>query len=145
MKRAMTVTIVLAMAVSSIGAVGDDDMGHGHDDDSSGHHHGANAPVVAGAREIPVEGTSFKFKPKVIHVQAGEDVTIVLHSKDVVHDLVVKGEGHIVSAKRGKTKKGGLMIDEPGTYKFWCSVQNHKSSGMRGKIIVEELPNPDSQ
>ena len=112
----------------------DMDMDHGHGDGKGAH--GKNAPTVAGAREIAVRARSFKFTPNQITVDAGENVTIALRSVDVLHDFVVKGEGHIVSAKGHKTAKGGLVIDTPGTFKFWCSVSGHRKAGMRGTIVV---------
>ena len=117
---------------------GGDDMGSGHDVGDGGHgtRH-TNAPTTPGAREITVRAKSFKFKPKLITLAAGEDVTIALTSKDSLHDFVVQGEGHIVAAKGKKTKRGGLRIDEPGTYKFWCSVSGHRRAGMQGTIVVD--------
>jgi plastocyanin len=111
----------------------DDNHGHGRDSDSK---HGKNARVVKGAREIAVDATSFEFTPTELAVGAGENVTIVLHSVDVLHDFVVKSRGHIVSARRNKTARGGLKIDKAGTYRFWCSVSGHRAAGMRGTIIV---------
>jgi heme/copper-type cytochrome/quinol oxidase subunit 2 len=111
----------------------DDDHGHGQ---SSGTKHGKNARVVKGAREIEVDATSFEFTPNELAVNAGENVAIVLHSEDVLHDFVVKSRGHIVSAKRNKTARGGLRIDKAGTYRFWCSVSGHRAAGMRGTIVV---------
>jgi heme/copper-type cytochrome/quinol oxidase subunit 2 len=74
----------------------------------------------------------------VLQVLVGEDVTIALTSKDTAHDLYVKGLGHIVHAAKGETAKGGLRIDRPGTYQFWCTVSGHKEGGMRGILTVTE-------
>ena len=60
----------------------------------------------------------------------------MLTSSDIAHDFMVKGVGHVVSAKRNKTAEGGLRIDEPGTYKFWCAEPDHRKSGMTGTIVV---------
>ena len=95
-----------------------------------------NAPVVSGASEIAVRGTSFKFSPKTIEVSASENVTIALTSADIEHDIPVKGIGHIVHAAGGETEKGGLKIDEPGTYDFYCSIPGHRGAGMKGTIIA---------
>jgi cytochrome c oxidase subunit II len=100
-------------------------------------HQGGDAPTTPGAREIDVTAKSFEFTPDEITIQTGEDVTIVMKSTDIFHDFVVKGEGHIVGAKAKKTKQGGLRIDEPGTYRFWCSVPGHRSAGMKGTIVVQ--------
>lgn len=112
------------------------DMDEGHHHDSGDH--GENAPTVDGARKIVVKAKSFKFRPSTITMAPGEDVTLVLRSTDIVHDLVVKDEGHIVSAKGKKSASGGLEIDEPGTYAFWCSVSGHRKAGMRGMIVVTD-------
>jgi plastocyanin len=104
------------------------DMDHGSES--------MNCPTVKGARVVRVTGDRFQFVPKSITVAAGEDVTIRLSSGDIAHDVYVKSIGHVVHAKAGQTARGGLRIDEPGTYKFWCTVANHKKAGMTGKITV---------
>jgi plastocyanin len=95
-----------------------------------------NRPVVAGAREIAVTGDDFAFAPDSITVKAGEDVTIVLTAQDIAHDIFVKGIGHVVHAKAGKTARGGLKFKKAGTYTFWCTVSGHKKAGMTGTITV---------
>jgi cytochrome c oxidase subunit 2 len=143
MRRIFIAVLVLSLAVLSIAAMpqGEDHDGHGSGghgmDMGNGGNHDKNAPVVPGTRQIKVKATSFRFAPKQITVQAGEDVTIVLTSKDVFHDFMVQGIGHVVGAKKGKTAKGGLTIDRPGTYKFWCSVSGHRGAGMKGTIVVQ--------
>ena len=137
---AMTVTIALASipAVAYAGEGHGDDHGGGSGHDSGGgSKHSATSPTVPGAREIEVGAKLFAFTPKEITVAAGEDVTIALRSSDILHDFVVKNHGHIVAAKAKKTKRGGLRIDEPGTYRFWCSVEGHRAEGMKGTIVVQ--------
>jgi len=45
--------------------------------------HGESSPLAEGARRIEVTGRSFDFEPAEITVQAGEDIAIVLTSKDL--------------------------------------------------------------
>jgi cytochrome c oxidase subunit 2 len=139
MRRIFIAVLVLGLAGLSIAAMpqGEDPHGGGHSMDMGDGGYDKNAPVVPGARQIKVKATSFRFAPKQITVQAGEDVAIVFTSKDVFHDFMVQSNGHVVGAKKGKTAKGGLMIDEPGTYKFWCSVPGHRGAGMKGTIVVQ--------
>jgi plastocyanin len=138
MKRVLAglgvVVAVVAISASGAFAHGDD---HGDDHGHGGGHHRRNAPTVTGAREIDVTATSYSFSPRRFKVDEGEDVTIVLTSEDTLHDLVLKGQGHIVAAKKGKTTRGGLMIDDPGTYRFYCSVPGHRAAGMKGTIVVD--------
>jgi plastocyanin len=97
----------------------------------------ASEPTAAAGRTIKIDGKSFAFLPDTITIRAGERVTIVYHSLDGFHDLVVKGVGRVVKANGGQTRRGKLMIPKPGTYKFWCSVRGHRSAGMVGKIVVQ--------
>ena len=143
MKRLLLSAAVAAAVVTigaSVAAAHDDD--HHHDSSEHGHgngrhHHDARSPTVPGAREIDVAATSFEFSPGKITIESGEDVTIALTSHDALHDFVVKGAGHLVAAKAGTTRRGGLMIDEPGRYRFFCSVRGHRAQGMKGTIVVE--------
>jgi plastocyanin len=147
MKKLFVAIALVAVAILTPAAAiadGDDGHGGGHDTDmdmdmdghggsGSGHR---NAPTEAGAREIAVTAGRFRYKPNELTITAGEDVTIVLSSTDLFHDFFVKSEGHIVGAKAKKTKKGGLTIDKPGTYRFWCTVEGHRAAGMKGTIVV---------
>ena len=147
MKKAMIAMAIVTLVSLMPGAAfassttstyrgGDGHGGDGHGMDMGGHDD-ANVPTVDGAREIKVTAGRFRFTPKEITIAAGEDVTIVMKSTDLFHDFVVKGTGHVVGAKRKKTAMGGLRIDEPGTYKFWCSVKGHRAAGMKGTLVVE--------
>ena len=110
--------------------------GHGSDMDMDHGSSSTNCPTVKGARVIRVTGDRFRFVPKNIKIAAGENVTVRLSSGDIAHDFYVKGTGHVVHAKAGESARGGLRIDEPGTYKFWCTIANHKKAGMTGLITV---------
>lgn len=96
-----------------------------------------NRKVVPGARVIKVDATSFSFRPQRITIHAGENVAIALHSDDIFHDFVVdRMVGHVVGVDGDATARGGLRIDRPGTYTFYCSVPGHRSAGMEGTIVV---------
>src|SRR5215213_10135742 len=128
---------ILAIAAAGAGVLAacggsdHDDMGG-----MSESHMEESSPVVPGAREVPVVADALSFSPKRIQIAAKEDVTVVLTSKDLAHDFYVKGIGHITHAGADKTSRGGLMIDDPGTYRFWCTVKGHKEGGMTGTITV---------
>lgn len=142
-KLAVAALVAASATVLAACGSGSDDAGHmGSSDMNSSHmdsgtSSGAdNAPVKKGAREIAIEGSSFKFDPKAVQLSAGEPVSIVLTSSDIEHDVTVEKSGHVVHVKAGKTASGGLQLDQPGTYKFWCSVPGHRSAGMTGTITV---------
>jgi plastocyanin len=138
MRRLLSVALVSLLGTAFLVGCSDDDHDMG-DGMSANAPHGMmeeNRAVVPGAREIPVTADALTFAPQKIDLRAGEDVTIVLTSKDLAHDLEVEDIGHIVHAGRGRTQRGGLKIDEPGTYDFWCTVDGHREGGMTGTITV---------
>lgn len=112
-------------------ACGDDDHAGGDD------HAGDAAPAAEGARRIEVTASDFAFEPGDITAGAGEDLAIALTSEDILHDLNIDDLDFHVDAGRGETAEGGLTVDEPGTYTFYCSVAGHRSAGMEGTLTVE--------
>ena len=134
------ITAIVASGALVLGACGGGDHSGMDTSDESGMTHDSesmkNQSVVPGSPVIPVEAGAYTFTPKKISLKAGEDVIIVLTSLDIAHDFYVDGVGHIVHAGARKTAEGGLMIDKPGTYKFWCTVKDHKKDGMTGTLTV---------
>lgn len=134
MRRTLAV-VTFAVSATTLAACG----GSGHSGGMEDMEHSSgeeSRPVVAGAREIPVRANELSFTPKTIQMRAGVPVALVLTSKDIEHDLYVKGTGHIVHAAADTTATGGLTIKKPGVYKFWCTVSGHREGGMVGTITV---------
>lgn len=103
-----------------------------------GHDHAENSPVVEGAREIEVRAANLRFAPEEIEVAAGEDVAIVLTAADITHDFTIEELDVHVGADGGRTARGGLRADEPGTYTYLCTVPGHAAAGMEGTLTVTE-------
>jgi len=145
MSRLVLVAVVLSLLVAACG----DGGGHGppggmggHMDDPRGGHMGGGSsepapPTAPDAREVAVRARSFAFEPDQIDVLAGENVTIALISSDVFHDFVVDEVDFQLSADAESTAEGGLVVDEPGTYAFYCSVPGHRGAGMEGTLEVD--------
>jgi len=126
---AVAALIVTGCGGSNHGGMGDAPMGH-HRSTST------DRPVVPGAPTVSIVADALTFTPNTIEMTAGQPVTIELTSRDVEHDLFVQGIGHVVHARPNQTEQGGLTIDDPGTYRFWCTVAGHKAGGMVGTISV---------
>src|SRR4051794_2020908 len=124
--RSILRSVPLLLAVVAFGACG----GSGHDSS------GTSAPV-AGAGEIPVKASSFKFDPKAVTVKAGQASTVALTSTDIQHDFTVDDLHIHISAGPGKTTKASITPAQPGTYRFYCSIPGHKSAGMVGTLVVQ--------
>jgi plastocyanin len=104
---------------------------------SNSHGGHSSDPTIAGAREINVTAKAFSFSPKAITIAPGEKVNVVLKATDIAHDFVIDDPKFAVHASGGKTESGGLVIDRPGTYTFYCSIPGHKKAGMVGTLTVQ--------
>lgn len=143
MRRSLLVVLLSTLAFGLVlTACADDDSsasdtpmgdmdGHGMDA------HDESTPVADGARRVEVAATSFEFDPEEITVTAGEDVAIVLTSDDLLHDFAIDGIDVHVAADRGETAEGGLRVDEPGEYAYYCTIAGHREAGMEGTLVVE--------
>lgn len=128
MHRRSPLLIALAASVLVLGGCGDDDDGSGGA--------GASKPVED-AQPVAVVADDFRFEPSEITIATGEDLAVALSSEDAHHDLTIDELEFQVAADRGDEEVGGLRVDEPGTYTFYCSVPGHRSAGMEGTLTVE--------
>jgi heme/copper-type cytochrome/quinol oxidase subunit 2 len=73
-------------------------------------------------RQFRVEAGDFAYSPAVLHVNAGDKVTIELASTDVVHGLYVDSYGISVTADPGQPASLTFIADRSGTFRLRCSV-----------------------
>lgn len=150
MRRSLLAVLVFVLALGFVlSACGSDDDSSGSDHSMSSMSgtdmgggmmgdHAESTPLAEGARRINVDVTSFAFDPDQITVTAGEDIAIVLHSDDVLHDFTIDDVNVHVAAEGGETAEGGMRVDEPGEYTYYCTVSGHREAGMEGTLVVEE-------
>jgi plastocyanin len=111
--------------------------------------------------EITLDLTDFAYSPAAITIPAGQPVVLTIQNGGLVeHDFVIEtidaktvllqdsgSEAHQAhgeassfdvhaSAQVGDTTIVELTVSEPGTYQFFCSVEDHKNAGMIGELIV---------
>jgi len=95
----------------------------------------ASAVVV---KEFTIDGSNFSFVPKEIKVSKGDTVKITFKDLDGMHNLVVDGYNVKTNIIKGGTQDSiTFLADKVGQFEYYCSVGNHKESGMVGAFIVE--------
>ena len=94
---------------------------------------------VSQARIVAIEGGNFYFQPNEIKVKKGENVKIILHSVEGIHDFVID-EFSVATTKvsTGQIAEVTFTPDKTGTFEFYCSIGNHRQMGMKGNLVVEE-------
>ena len=85
-----------------------------------------------------LDGFNYGYDVKEIRVKEGDTVTVNLSVSEGFHDWVVDE----FDAATEKIREGGLtsvtfVASKTGTYEYYCSVGQHRASGMVGKLIVE--------
>ncbi|MEK7498016.1 MAG: plastocyanin/azurin family copper-binding protein [Patescibacteria group bacterium] len=89
-------------------------------------------------KEFTVNGSNFVFQPKEIKVSKGYTVKIIFKDNDGMHNLVVDGYNVKTNIIKGGTQDSiTFLADKVGQFEYYCSVENHKESGMVGTFFVE--------
>ena len=95
-------------------------------------------PKPAQPTKIAVTETEFKIALPSAQVKAGPVELDVKNAGQIVHDLVITGNGLTAGTPRfnaGQTKVLKVTL-KPGTYDVFCSVPGHKQAGMDAKLAV---------
>ena len=117
---------------------------------------GSSRPV----NEITLQLTDFAYSSPSFAIPAGEPITLTLVNNGAVeHDFVIEKvnvevelkqdggstEHHAhgaqesydlhISAMPGNTSVAQISIDEPGIYKFFCSVEGHLEAGIGDRAV----------
>jgi plastocyanin len=100
---------------------------------------GRAAPAPAGDETVTVTVKTFDFQPDPLTVAAGTTIRFV--NEDAIDHTVTAGtreqptpdvfDGRLP----GKGSTFDLVLDEPGTYDYFCAI--HAGPGMTGSIVVE--------
>lgn len=98
----------------------------------------ASSPSAqADVKEFTLVSSNYKFNPNQITVKQGDKVKITLKNTAGTHDLFIDGykiQTKVIGA--GKEEVLEFTADKTGTFDLWCTVGNHKSLGMLGKLVV---------
>ncbi len=93
---------------------------------------------VGMAKELSISAKNYAFEPKIIMVNKGDHVRIMLTNDDGFHDLRI--DEFNVATKKLNT--GGqdiveFVADKTGTFEYYCSIGSHRLMGMKGTLIVQ--------
>jgi uncharacterized cupredoxin-like copper-binding protein len=98
------------------------------------------APRGAAVAKVVVKETDFALDPKNPRIAKAGVVTFdVSNAGKLLHALEVEGPGGEVKTKGiDPGGKATLKVDlsKPGTYEWYCPIDDHKGRGMKGRIIV---------
>lgn len=88
-------------------------------------------------REIHIDARQFAFEPARLHVNRGDQVTLVFHATNVVHGLYLDGYGVNLKAAPGQSVQTTFTADRAGKFRYRCSVScGNLHPFMIGELIV---------
>jgi plastocyanin len=124
-----------------------DAIGHGADDaddavheENGGDHDHAVGIVDAEAPEIELQASEFSYDVTNLEIEAGQPVTIVLHNDGFLeHDITIEGFEALGGAhtQPGEVAAFTVAIDQPGEYRYYCTIPGHLEAGMEGLLTVK--------
>ncbi len=99
---------------------------------------GQNNVVAPVEKSFTVDGQNFSFSLTEIKVNLGDKVKITFNNVSGFHNFVLDEFNVKMDPFQGPgTREVQFVADKTGTFEFYCSVNNHRQMGMKGKLIVE--------
>ncbi len=100
----------------------------------------ATAPPVATTLHLAADPTgALKFDKTKLTAKSGRVTIAMVNDSPVAHDIAVEGEG--LTEQGPVVKNGGTstltVFLKPGTYTFFCNIDDHEAAGMKGTLTVE--------
>jgi nitrosocyanin len=97
-----------------------------------------SAQTQGAVKHFTVTGSSFKFAPSTLTVNKGDKVQITFQNSSGIHDFVID-EFNVESTRisEGQTDTVEFTADKAGSFKYYCSVGNHRQMGMEGTLVVQ--------
>lgn len=98
----------------------------------------ASGAMANNVKEFTVTGSSFKFEPSTLTVNKGDKVKVTFKNAGGMHDFVIDEfnvKTNVIDT--GKEETAEFTADKAGTFKYYCSVANHRAMGMEGTLTVK--------
>ena len=88
---------------------------------------------VAGAEVVAKD---FAFEPGTVEVSNGSELKL-LNKGYAFHNIKVEGEADLLIPDVDSGGEESATVDlEPGMYLIFCTVGDHRSQGMEGRLVV---------
>jgi len=84
---------------------------------------------------IEITAQRFSFEPNDITVKKGQEVTLVIRSKDVSHGLLIEDLGVRTEVKKGQSTEVKFTPDATGTFAGRCAHFCGKGHGSMTLVV----------
>jgi plastocyanin len=122
-------TLLFSMAVLAAGCGGD------NGDDGGG---GSGGGGGGGLTLTADPGGAISWEPGSLSASAGSVTIKLVNQSDVPHAVEVEGNGVEEESDTVTGSDTELTVDlKPGTYTYYCPVDDHRGQGMEGTLTVK--------
>ena len=82
---------------------------------------------------------ALKFDKTKLTAKSGRITIAMTNKSSVPHDLTIEGDG--LTEQSPVVSNGGVskltVFLKPGTYTFFCNLDDHEAAGMKGTLVVK--------
>lgn len=99
----------------------------------------SNMPTEEGVREVTVNGDEYEYMPAELMLTKGEKIKLTfINNGKLPHNLIIDElDVSTDTIPAGKSTTVEFTVSQTGSFTAYCSVGNHRSLGMEGKVIVK--------
>ncbi len=99
----------------------------------------ATAPPVASTLTLAADPSgALKFDKTKLTAKSGRVTIAMTNKSSVPHDITIEGDG--LTEQGPVVSNGGVskltVFLKPGTYTFFCNIDDHEAAGMKGTLTV---------
>lgn len=90
---------------------------------------------------VDVQALDNRFEPKEITVEPGTEIRFVNDGRNLHNVISAKDscfEFRIESDELGPGDEASIRFEEPGEFRYFCSIHGTEDAGMPGTAVVEE-------
>lgn len=132
---ALTLAIAVALPIAGCGS-DDSDSETGGEASAT-----TQSAVSAGGQTLALAADpdgAIAFDKTSLSTTAGKTTIAFTNESQVPHAVEVEGDGIEEETETIQGGKAELTVDlKPGTYEFYCPVDDHKEEGMKGELTVK--------
>lgn len=113
-------------------------VGCGDDEEPAAEDTIPDATLLEGDR-VDIDAVDNSFQPEAARIAAGTEVTWTNQGQNT-HNIIPVDDGDDFGADDADFEPGDTVsstFDEPGVYRYYCSIHGTATAGMPGVIVVE--------
>jgi uncharacterized cupredoxin-like copper-binding protein len=130
-----------ALAVPIAGCGGGDDNETSADTSEATQASTTGGAASGAGGTVDMSAVDFKFNPSDPSVKSGNVTFNLKNDGQTAHSLEIEdvnGQDEEIEGDVSPGQSGTLAVNlKPGTYEFYCPVDDHKEMGMEGEITVK--------